>query len=117
MATHNDTGKLGEELAEAYLIGQSFAILHKNWRYKKLEVDLIISKNNILHFVEVKCRASEKFGYPEENVTSTKLKNVMKAAEQYLYEYPQWKKIQFDILSVVLSEPPNFFLIEDVFDF
>jgi putative endonuclease len=33
MATHIDFGKLGEQLAEDFLIKKGYTILHRNWRY------------------------------------------------------------------------------------
>ena len=43
MAAHNDLGKQGEELAVIYLQEQGYAILEKNWRYKKAEIDIVIA--------------------------------------------------------------------------
>ena len=45
MARHNQTGKEGEQLAASYLVEKGYNILHKNWRYKNWEVDIIASKN------------------------------------------------------------------------
>jgi putative endonuclease len=117
MAKHNDTGTLGEKLAAEYLAEKGYAILHQNWRYKRWEVDIIATQNNILHFIEIKTRRTKKFGLPEEKVSKQKLENLINAAEVYLYENPQWKHIRFDILSVLLlkDQPAAFFLIEDVF--
>ncbi len=117
MADHNITGSTGEALAAAYLTGQGYGILHKNWRHSHWEVDIIAEKDSILHFVEVKTRRTKKFGHPEEQVSKKKIQNLIDAAEEFLYQYPQWKRIQFDILSITLlkNEPAEFFLIEDVY--
>ena len=85
------------------------------WRYSHYEVDIIAAKNDILHFIEVKARRSKAFGNPEESVTKKKIENLMKAAEEFLYQFPQWKRIQFNILSInIINDQPEFFLIEDV---
>ena len=117
MAQHNLTGAYGEALAATWLAEKGYQILHKNWRHSRLEVDIIAEKAGILHFVEVKTRLTEKFGHPEDNVDRKKIQNLVNAAEEYLYQQPQWKRIQFDILSISIleNEPAVYFLIEDVY--
>lgn len=116
MAHHNLTGILGEELAAKYLLANGYAILHRNWRHKNWETDIIASKNSILHFVEVKTRRTTTFGYPEEDVSRKKVENLMGASEEYLLLYPKWKRIQFDILAITIekNKEPEYFFIEDV---
>jgi putative endonuclease len=115
MATHNDLGKNGEKLAKEYFEKNNYEILHLNWRHSHYEVDIIAGKNNVLHFIEVKSRRSKAFGNPEESVTKKKIENLMHAAEEFLYQFPQWKRIQFNILSInIINDKPEFFLIEDV---
>jgi putative endonuclease len=70
----------------------------------------------MLHFIEVKCRRSLVFGYPEESVTTAKIKNLIDASEEFLYLHSNFKKIQFDVLSINLNgTEATFFLIEDVY--
>ena len=116
MAHHNTTGKLGEQMASEYLMQKGFVILHKNWRHSHWEVDVFASNKNVLHFIEVKTRRTKKFGYPEDDVTKKKVTNLINASEEFLYLYPEWTRIQFDILSINLlrNEPADFFFIEDV---
>ena len=116
MAHHNSTGKPGEQMASEYLSKNGFVILHKNWRHSHWEVDIIASMQGILHFIEVKTRRTKKFGYPEDDVTKKKVTNLINASEEFLLIYPEWKRIQFDILAINLSgnEPTEFFFIEDV---
>jgi putative endonuclease len=117
MAKHINTGKMGEQLGESFFTEAGYTILEKNWRHSHWEVDIIASKNKVLHFVEVKTRRTKKYGLPEEKVGNKKIQNLINAAEEYLYLHPEWKRIQFDILSIILSsnnEKPEYFLIEDV---
>jgi putative endonuclease len=117
MAQHHNTGNLGESMAENYLVSNGYIILHRNWRYAHWEVDIIAVKNGKLHFVEVKTRRTTTFGYPEEDVSRKKIKNLLNAAEEFLLQYPQWKLIQFDIISIIITKgsKPDFLLIEDVY--
>lgn len=117
MAQHNITGNYGEALAAKYLLEKDYQVLHQNWRHAHWEVDIIASKDNILHFVEVKTRLTKKFGHPEDGVNKKKMQNLINAAEEYLYQQPQWKRIQFNILSITIlnDEPAEYFFIEDVY--
>ena len=117
MALHNEVGKEGEQLALAWLRKNEFEILHCNWRYSRYEIDIIAKKNNLLHIIEVKCRNFVPGGYPEESVTKKKFKFLLNAADEYLYQHPEYKHVQFDILSITLHKngEPEYFLIEDVF--
>lgn len=117
MAHHNFTGQLGEKMARDYLIEKGFSILYQNWRHGNWEIDFIATLNNILHFVEVKTRRSKRFGYPEEDVTKKKMENLINASEEFVLLYPEWKRIQFDILSINIfkEQPVEFFFIEDVY--
>ena len=114
---HNQTGRKGEALAVDYFEKKGFEIIHRNWRSGRYEVDIIASYNGVLHFIEVKTRTSAAYGHPEDNVTPKKIKFLIDASEAFLYEFPQWKRIQFDVLSVLYNATgeSSFFLIEDVY--
>ena len=116
MAAHNETGKEGEELAVVWLMEKGYEIMHRNWRAWHNEIDIIATKGDTLHFVEVKTRRSDTFGYPEDDVSKKKMRFLMSSAEEFLYRNPHWKRIQFDILSLTIKEDKSidYFLIEDV---
>lgn len=116
MARHNETGRLGEDLAAEWLSAQGFELLHRNWKYSYFELDVVASKNEVLHFIEVKTRTSASFGHPEEGVTAKKLERLMNAGEEFLHQHPQWQRIQYDVLSIRLHKykAPEFFFLEDV---
>ncbi len=118
MATHNDTGKTGEMLAVAWFEERAYTILHTNWRHKNLEVDVIASKNNMLHFIEVKAITTLQYGHPEDKISTKKIQNLINASEEFLYQYPQWQRIQFDVLSITMlkNKLVEYFLIEDVYE-
>jgi putative endonuclease len=116
MAAHNILGKNGELLAINFLIDNGYEILHKNWRHSYYEIDIIAVKDTVIHFVEVKARTNDHFGYPEESVDEKKMENLIQAADEYLSQYPDWKNVQFDILAISFSDArTEFLLIEDVY--
>jgi putative endonuclease len=114
--THLLTGKQGEDAAAEYIRQRGYELIVRNWRYRRCEIDAIASKGKVLHFFEVKTRTSS-FVLPEESVSNRKLNKMKEAAEEYLYQQPQWKVIQFNILSIIFHPGggTEFFLIEDVF--
>lgn len=116
MAKHNETGKLGEALGAVWLEVHGYTILHKNWRFKNWEIDIIAHKAERLHIIEVKTRRSEAYGYPEENMDTKKMQYLINAAEEYMEQDERWKQLQFDILSISINEnKTDYFLIEDVY--
>ena len=117
MATHLKFGSDGEDMADKWLTEKGYQILHRNWRYRQYEIDIVAQKNNKLHFVEVKSRNASPFGYPEDSVKKKKFKSLQRAADQYLFLNPGHKWIQYDILAITLykDKEPEYFLLEDVF--
>ena len=101
MLTNTQKGTSGEEIAAAHLLKQGYNILAKNWRYKHLEIDIIAQINDLLVIVEVKLRASNAFGSPEEFVTKAKQKKLIKAADFYIKENNVMCETRFDIISVI----------------
>lgn len=117
MARHNNTGNQGEVMAVDYFMQKGYEILHRNWRSRHWEVDIIASRKGMLHFIEVKTRTSLKFGYPEESVDKKKIRDMINASAEFLFQNPQWQRIQFDILSILIKKNGvvEYFLIEDFY--
>ncbi len=112
-----DRGNKGENVAATFLLQNGYTILQRNWRFKHWEIDIIASKENKLHFVEVKTRTSKKFGNPEEGVNEKKMSSLKKGAEEYLFQNQQWSFIQFNVIAITMKKEivEEIFLIEDVF--
>lgn len=117
MKHHLKTGKEGETLAAEWLAAGGYEILFRNWRYAYYEIDLIAIKQDVLHFIEVKTRKNNRFGYPEEAVDRKKLQRLMHAAEVFLSQYPRYKRVQYDVVSVQWfpQQTPQIMLFEDVY--
>jgi len=117
MASHNLLGKEGELLATRYLKERGYEVLYNNWRFSRFEIDIIATKASLLHFIEVKARSSKRHGFPEEKVTQKKFGFLAAAADEFLYRHPQYKHIQFDILSInkLPDGSAEYFMIEDVY--
>ena len=94
-------GVEGEKTAKKYLLDKGYAILEQNWRFKKLEVDIIASYKNLIVFVEVKSRSTNDFGEPELFVTKKKQGFLISAAHEYLISNNIELDCRFDIVSVL----------------
>ena len=99
--SNKETGADGEDLAISYLTDKGYEIIEKNYRYKNGEIDLIVSKEKLLAFVEVKFRSSSYFGMPEETVSKKQKKLIISAAENYILENNWEFDIRFDIIAIL----------------
>jgi putative endonuclease len=117
MARHTDFGKKAEELAEQWLIGKGYTILHRNWRSGRYEIDIIARLNDTCHFIEVKAASSRTYGHPEERVSKKKISHLMTGAAAWLRQSPGQRRLQYDVLSVTIlgDTKPEYFLIEDIY--
>jgi len=114
MATHNELGTKGEELAVEFLIKKGYKILERNWRFKKAEVDIISQKNDVLAVVEVKTRSSNYFGNPQDFVNSKKIKLLVEAINEYVTSKNLDVEVRFDIIGILKNK--NTFEIEHLED-
>jgi putative endonuclease len=103
MAEHNELGKKGEAEAAQFLALKGYDILEKNWRYGKLEIDIIAQHRNKLVIIEVKARGTGIWGNPEEAVTKGKIKFLAEATEAYLNQNNIDLEVRFDIVSVLFQ--------------
>jgi len=117
MARHNDFGKWGEDIAAGWLAEKGFTILHRNWRHGRSEIDIIVVRQDVYHFVEIKCSQGDSFGHPEERVSRAKLRRIMRVAAHWLHEHhiPSHHRVQYDVLAIQLKTgEPEYVLFEDI---
>lgn len=101
MAEHNKLGKWGEDLTVEYLIKEGYAIVERNWRLNKLEIDIIASKGDIIAFVEVKTRRNADGMDPLTAMTPSKIRNLVNAANGYLRMTHTPLRPRFDVATIV----------------
>ena len=77
-------GRRGEDVACEFLEELGHQIVRRNYRSGHLEIDIISTDGNGVHFVEVKSRVAPVAAAPEENVTPLKQKKIANAALRYL---------------------------------
>ena len=117
MALHLDLGRKGESLAKTFLESLGYEILDENWTHGKAEIDLIVYKDKVIIFTEVKTRTGNAFGEPEDFVDNRKQKLLVEAADEYIYLMDHQGEGRFDIVSILFDKNANYTLkhIEDAF--
>lgn len=101
-------GEYAESEATAYMRSQKFTILDRNWKTKWCEIDIIASKNNVIHFIEVKYRKRDTQGSGLAAITPKKLRQMKFAAELWLTH----KDVPSAVLSAVEVSGDEFVISE-----
>lgn len=101
MASHNELGKKGEQLAVDYLLNKGYKIIERNYRFEKAEVDIIAQISETLAIVEVKTRSSAEFGNPQDFVKPKQIKNLVKAVDEYVNVNGLDVEVRFDIIAIL----------------
>ena len=104
MARHNLLGEEGEKIAVRYLQSKGYIIYEMNWRFGKLEVDIIAEDGRELVFIEVKSRSSEIYGRPEDSIDGVKESAILNAAEIYIRDFNLEIEVRFDVISVIINK-------------
>ncbi|MBI4058611.1 YraN family protein [Candidatus Gottesmanbacteria bacterium] len=98
-------GRLGEVIAEKFLIHHGYRIITRNFKGRYGEIDIIATKKNTLIFIEVKTRWSNEYGSPEEAVTYWKLNSITRTAQYFKLTHPKLpESMQIDVVSVELGD-------------
>jgi putative endonuclease len=99
-------GNFGEQVAADYLLQRGYTILHRNWRRRGGELDIVARDGAALVFVEVRTRSTRTHGSAEESVDWRKQRQVRKIAAQYLTEQQLdafCRDLRFDVITVYVD--------------
>ena len=99
-------GQWGEDLAATHLEQAGHRIVARNWRCEYGEIDLVTRHHAVWVFVEVKTRRSQKFGSPQEAITSSKQRHLIDSARTYLAEH-ELDDVDWRIDIVAIFVPPG----------
>jgi putative endonuclease len=102
-------GRVGEEIACRHLLDKGFVIVARRFRMFGGEIDIVARDGEKLVFVEVKARADESHGRPEESVTPAKQRQIRKIAQGYLLAHPCGDvDCRFDVVAILFDGPDDF---------
>lgn len=114
----DDHGRIGEDLAHRFLRREGCTIVARRYRLNSGggEIDLVAWHQGTLVFVEVKTRETVEFGSPDRAVDAEKQIYLARAARDYARRSDApWDNVRFDIVSIILTKPPQIDWIRDAF--
>lgn len=97
-ATHNERGRLAEDLAAKFLLRQGLKIVARNVRNRYGEIDIIAREEDTLVFVEVRLRKASSYGSAADSITAAKQKRLLAAASLYLTDFAKQPACRFDAI-------------------
>lgn len=92
-------GNAAEDRACVFLAENGFSIIERNFYSRFGEIDIIASKENVLHFIEVK--SGIDYESAVLNITKSKLSKIIKTAHVYMKKNSLDVDFVFDALIIV----------------
>lgn len=102
-------GDVAESKAVAFLEDLGYIIVERNFYSRFGEVDIIASKENVLHFVEVK--SGDDYELAIQNITQKKLSRLIKTIHVYIKKHSCESDYTLDAIVVT---PDELFLVENI---
>lgn len=95
-------GSAWENAAETFLNGRGLKTVQKNFHGRFGEIDLVMLDGGTLVFVEVRFRASDRYGGGAASVTPAKQGRIVTAARRYLQREKRHatRPCRFDVVSI-----------------
>lgn len=108
MPDRRAVGAAAEERAAQHLVAAGLKILHRNYRCRMGELDLVACETglngcgSVLVIAEVRLRSSERFGGAGASITAAKRRRIVRSTRHLLARFPslQTLSIRFDALLV-----------------
>ena len=96
-------GSEAEDLARGYLEARGLKLLAANYRCRYGELDLVMRDGAQLVVVEVRSRRSDRHGAPEASITHRKKRSLMRAAQCFVRDHPQFDgmMLRFDVVGIL----------------
>ncbi len=107
-------GETAEQIAAAFLLNRGLKIIHRNYRCRFGEIDLVAQDGKTLVFVEVKSRRTEDFGGAAASITHGKREKLLRAARHYLAQNRSMPPCRFDAV-LIRGEPPQLEWVKNAF--
>jgi putative endonuclease len=102
-------GRRGEDAALRHLENQGLQLLERNYRCRGGEIDLVMLEGTTLVLVEVRLRASSRFGGAAASVGPRKQRRFVLAARHLMMTRPAYRKLQarFDVVALQEGARPG----------
>lgn len=102
--TNQSLGHAGEDLAAAAYVTLGYEVVARRWRVAVGELDLVLRRDDVLVFCEVKTRRGDRCGRPEESVGRRRLVRLRETARRFLAEHAfrGVREYRFDVAAVTV---------------
>jgi putative endonuclease len=83
-------------------VANGYAILDRNWRIASGEIDLVLGREGVVVFAEVKTRATDAYGDPSLAVTRPKQLRLRRLGTAWLRAHDvHAREVRFDVVAVL----------------
>jgi putative endonuclease len=97
-------GELGERIAERWLKRTGWRVVQRRFRSGHRDIDLVVEREGMIAFVEVKARRGDRFGQPVEAVNWRKQKELTKSAQVWIDRHGRPEETyRFDVVGVLMK--------------
>ncbi len=108
-------GRFAEQVAAEYYLSRGYVIRERNWRYHKIEIDIIAQLDNIFIFIEVKARSGKDL-MASQAVDAAKMRRMVIGADVYLKRMKGYVEYRYDIFALTGdTENYTYEVFEDAF--
>ncbi|MFC5649027.1 YraN family protein [Paenibacillus solisilvae] len=98
-------GLQGEDAAVEQLLSKGYSILHRNWRCRSGELDIVAKQGSMIVIIEVRARTTGgRFGTAAESVDARKQHQVRTTSEVFLQMNKlHGNHVRFDVITVMIN--------------
>jgi putative endonuclease len=96
--------QVGEKVAERWLQRAGWRVLQRRYRSGHRDIDLIVEREGLVAFVEVKARHGAEFGDPVEAVDWRKQRQLARSAVAWINRHGRpGETYRFDVVGVLVN--------------
>ena len=104
-----EKGNVAEEITCEFLCNNGFIIVERNFYSRFGEIDIIATKDEVLHFVEVK--SGDDYEKAIQNITKSKISKLLKTGDVYMKKNGFNGDYEYD---AVIVTPEKIWHIENI---
>ncbi len=99
--THQ-VGQKAEEAAIDFLRAKGFQLVAQNYHSPVGEIDLVVSLDRLLVFVEVRFRKTGAFGTAASSITPSKQRKIIQTSALFLQSFPEFESYdcRYDVIAI-----------------
>ena len=103
-AIRQEFGELGERIAERWLRHHGWRVVQRRFRSGHRDIDLVVERDDVVAFVEVKARHGAEFGDPVEAVNWSKQRQLVRSASVWIERHGRpSESYRFDVIGVLVE--------------